>query len=503
MATTTVKGKLKQKLNNNDVLIMHPETEADVVKYNNTSSGLQATTVQDAINEIVTTGVGVTGVKGANETTYRSGNVNLTANQIFTDGSATIATESNSIVTIKKGVSQTSGTVGNSSGTDITLAKVAKTGNYSDLNNPATVSIVDGTTASEPSTNSVNVLNDLDANNHAITQNKIPVPTKHYVDAQIQDVREIAEGKNKAYVTTLVTGTQSGTTINGVYFGNTPISGTSTEVPTGSTLIAITPTSSSIDISKTSYSYMYLAGTYGGNHYTSVALNSIKQGDILYIVQTEYPDFWIETESSTYILHKLETSKVDLNNYVTNTQLSTELQNYVSDVSYNSSSHIISRTKNGASATVVDLDNFASISNGVVTIGGNTITPLTDDSGYQPVISDLSTIRSNAQTGAEHAAITSGNPHNVTKSNVGLGNVVNTGDSATPVSGGTTKFTTGGAYTELNKKADKVSMTAGTYSAVSVNSQGITTGGGQIIEVVNNGVTPSVITGGWYFEKDA
>lgn len=50
------------------------------------------------------------------------------------------------------------------------------------------------------------------------------------------------------------------------------------------------------------------------------------------------------------------------------------------------------------------------------------------------------------------------NPHSVTASQVGLGNVVNTGDSATPISGGTTKFTTGGAYTELGKKID----TAGT-----------------------------------------
>ena len=48
------------------------------------------------------------------------------------------------------------------------------------------------------------------------------------------------------------------------------------------------------------------------------------------------------------------------------------------------------------------------------------------------------------------------NPHSVTKSQIGLGSVVNTGDSATPVSGGTTKFTTGGAYTELAKKVDKV-----------------------------------------------
>lgn len=35
----------------------------------------------------------------------------------------------------------------------------------------------------------------------------------------------------------------------------------------------------------------------------------------------------------------------------------------------------------------------------------------------------------------------------VSKSDVGLGSVVNTGDSDTPVLGGTTKFTTGGAYT--------------------------------------------------------
>ena len=60
------------------------------------------------------------------------------------------------------------------------------------------------------------------------------------------------------------------------------------------------------------------------------------------------------------------------------------------------------------------------------------------------------------KTAYDHSQATSGNPHGVTKSDVGLGNVANTGDSDTPVSGGTTKFTTGGAYTELNKKADKV-----------------------------------------------
>lgn len=49
------------------------------------------------------------------------------------------------------------------------------------------------------------------------------------------------------------------------------------------------------------------------------------------------------------------------------------------------------------------------------------------------------------------------NPHGVTKAQVGLDSVVNTGDSAEPTENGTSKFTTGGAYTELNKKVDKVS----------------------------------------------
>lgn len=51
----------------------------------------------------------------------------------------------------------------------------------------------------------------------------------------------------------------------------------------------------------------------------------------------------------------------------------------------------------------------------------------------------------------------------ITASDVGLGNVVNTGDSDTPVSGGTTKLTTGGAFTALAGKIDKTSP------AISIN----------------------------------
>ena len=85
------------------------------------------------------------------------------------------------------------------------------------------------------------------------------------------------------------------------------------------------------------------------------------------------------------------------------------------------------------------------------------------------------TLNNSSFTSAEIAALESGinatkvgnydnhlqntsNPHGVTKSQVGLGNVVNTGDSATPVQNGTTKFTTGGAYTEFAKAYEQMKV---------------------------------------------
>ena len=61
------------------------------------------------------------------------------------------------------------------------------------------------------------------------------------------------------------------------------------------------------------------------------------------------------------------------------------------------------------------------------------------------------------------------NPHEVTKAQVGLGNVVNTGDSATPTSGGTTKFTTGGAYT-LKQAIDKNTTAIATLNGTGTGS---------------------------------
>ena len=84
MATTTQKYQIIQKVSAEDNILIHPETDADIVKYDNTTSQLNATDVKGAIDELkenidtITGGGTVTGVKGEAEETYRSGQVNIT-----------------------------------------------------------------------------------------------------------------------------------------------------------------------------------------------------------------------------------------------------------------------------------------------------------------------------------------------------------------------------------------------------------------------------------------
>ena len=95
MAQTKNKYQIIQKVSEQDTILLHPETEAGVVEYDNTQSGLSATTVQGAIDEL-SNGTGVTGVKGNAEQSYRTGNVNLTAANIGAEESGAVATHNSS-----------------------------------------------------------------------------------------------------------------------------------------------------------------------------------------------------------------------------------------------------------------------------------------------------------------------------------------------------------------------------------------------------------------------
>lgn len=95
MAQTTNKYQIIQKVSENDTVLLHPETEAGVVEYSNTSSGLTATNVQDAIDELKSN-AGVTGVKGNAESSYRTGNVNITPANIGAEESGAVSTHNSS-----------------------------------------------------------------------------------------------------------------------------------------------------------------------------------------------------------------------------------------------------------------------------------------------------------------------------------------------------------------------------------------------------------------------
>ena len=102
MAQTTNKYRIMQKVSDTDTLVLHPETDAEVVKYDGSASGLAAENVQEAIDGIasqidgITGGGVVTGVKGSAESTYRQGQVNLTAANIGAETAGAVSTHNSS-----------------------------------------------------------------------------------------------------------------------------------------------------------------------------------------------------------------------------------------------------------------------------------------------------------------------------------------------------------------------------------------------------------------------
>ena len=102
MAQTTNKFQIIQKVSAEDTVLIHPETEAEVVKYSGMAAGISAENVQGAIDEVyeqvkgITGGGIVTGIKGDKETAYRKGAVNLTPANIGAEPSGAVNTHNTS-----------------------------------------------------------------------------------------------------------------------------------------------------------------------------------------------------------------------------------------------------------------------------------------------------------------------------------------------------------------------------------------------------------------------
>ena len=173
------------------------------------------------------------------------------------------------------------------------------------------------------------------------------------------------------------------------------------------------------------------------------------------------------------------------------------LDHFLGRCSYN-----LNKVNDHFSSLLTTLGNYLGVANGIATLDSSGKVPNSqlrlgdangiatlDTNGYVPT-AQLS------PTGVVKT-VNSHTPSNgnvdVSKSDVGLGSVVNTGDSATPVSGGTTKFTTGGAYTELAKKVDTTRKVNGHALSADVTVTKSDVGLGS---VVNTGDSATPVSGG-------
>ena len=169
----------------------------------------------------------------------------------------------------------------------------------------------------------------------------------------------------------------------------------------------------------------------------------------------DYVSQQIATQAATFRGTLSLTGDLGLPDTATNAQIAAALNSYTWPTGVTiTNNDTVNVTVNHPSTTTVDVYKRFKYSSAETTwkweydINNTTFT--TDQ--MAAINSGITTAK---REGYDDHLLDTSNPHHVTAAQVGLGNVVNTGDSATPVSGGTTKFTTGGAYTELAKKADK------------------------------------------------
>ena len=107
MADTIKKYRIREKIDSNNTLILHPETESSVVIHNGEPLSSVLTDIDNEITNIATNRV--SGVKGDSETSYRTGNVNITKANIglgnvdnTTDANKPISTATQNALDLKE-----------------------------------------------------------------------------------------------------------------------------------------------------------------------------------------------------------------------------------------------------------------------------------------------------------------------------------------------------------------------------------------------------------------
>ena len=458
MPNTVKKYKITQLQQDDSLLELHPETDADIVNYSGTIGSTAVTNVKAALDAIAG-GIGVTGVKGDAESTYRTGQVNLTPAKIgaepaFTDGSATIASESSSVVTIKTSVTQSGGAIAAGSNS-ITLAKVAKTGVYSDLTGKPTL----GTAAAKDTGTSSGNVPVLDSNGK-LDSSILPAIaiTDTFTAASQAAMLALTAQKGDICIRTDVSKTYILTADPASTLANWKELATPTDAVSsvnGKTGVVVL-TGDDIECAST-------GGLYDGQTIdTAISDLSGKISDIL----------------------DGDTPVTAAKTLVDNSGEGLDIGSTTTPVYFNDGAVTACSTYAGGTA---------------VTLNG-TSKAATTASFYAPTGAGTSgqVLKSNG----------SGAPSWVDQSTIAAGTAANfataktialTGDVVGSASGGAS-----GGWSVATTLATQSGLSAGTYSAVTVNAKGLVTAGGQFVEVGGTGQTTpsaSLAVGGLFFQE--
>lgn len=488
MSQTTRKTQIIQKVSASDTLLIHPETESDIVLYDHTASELEATNVKGAIDELkeliddINSGL-VTGVKGNAESSFRTGQVNLTpanigavaANTAITGATkAKITYDSKGLVTGGADLADIdipslpaskigSGTLDAARIPSLTLSKISDAGTAAG----ATLE----TTGISSDTNTVPTTKQV----------------KTYVDGAISGINQFDYAKvtNAADTPEGVTWTSGSTTITG-------------------TLVASASTKYRI--------------------YLVPSANGTKDNYDEYLT--------VNPTSSTYQWEKIGNTDVDLSGYVPTSRtvnghaLTENVSVTKGDVGLGNVENTKLSTWSGSSniTTIGTISSGSVPASKVTGLAGVATSGSYSDLTNKPTIPATNVIpATNTEKKILISTSTSGTAKWSDFSTAGFIKTDNTGkvsvDSSTYLKSNQTITTTvksgkkadgstdisasGSGATSISVTLGDSGVTAGTYSAVQVNAKGITVAGGQIIEVGSVGQSePSatLATGGIFFK---